>query len=149
MGVVHLHHLSAQFITPPPPSLLSPEAPCSCASSWTSPPPPPRSGPKALAAGVVSAQWRCCTPSPKPNPAVLLRAHTKAALTMDCRHGCAPWAQPCTAPSRGGRVSRFRGGKVPLGRVGRDIVQGYLTHNKTPNPLWPPFDPRHRTTAGS
>ena len=28
-------------------------------------------------------------------------------------------------------------------------VQGYLAHNKTPTPLGPPQDPRHRPTVGS
>ena len=28
-------------------------------------------------------------------------------------------------------------------------VQGYLAHKKTPNPLWPPYEPRHRSTVGS
>ena len=28
-------------------------------------------------------------------------------------------------------------------------LQGYLAHKKTPTPLCPPYDPRHRPTAGS
>ena len=34
--------------------------------------------------------------------------------------------------------------------VARDVgaLQGYLTHKKMPNPLGPPYDPRHRPTVG-
>ena len=28
-------------------------------------------------------------------------------------------------------------------------LQGYLPHNKTPSPLGPPYDPRHRPTVWS
>jgi len=34
-------------------------------------------------------------------------------------------------------------------RVPRRGVQGYLAHKKTPTPLGPPQDPRHRPTVGS
>ena len=30
-----------------------------------------------------------------------------------------------------------------------DQIQGYLAHKKTPTPLGPPQDPRHRPTVGS
>jgi len=30
-----------------------------------------------------------------------------------------------------------------------DSLQGYLAHKKTPTPLGPPYDPRHRPTVGS
>jgi len=30
-----------------------------------------------------------------------------------------------------------------------ELVQGYLAHKKTPNPLGPPEGPRHRPTVGS
>jgi len=34
-------------------------------------------------------------------------------------------------------------------RRGAGCIQGYLAHKKTPTPLGPPQDPRHRPTVGS
>ena len=36
-----------------------------------------------------------------------------------------------------------------FGGLGVTGIQGYLAHKKTPTPLGPPQDPRHRPTLGS
>ena len=36
-----------------------------------------------------------------------------------------------------------------FGGLGFTGIQGYLAHKKTPTPLGPPQDPRHRPTVGS
>ena len=38
---------------------------------------------------------------------------------------------------------------IEISTVKMTLVQGYLVHKKTPAPLGPPYDPRHRPTVGS
>jgi hypothetical protein len=63
------------------------------------------------------------------------------------------WARPGPGPHsflkvRARSATRAHEAARQRGADPRDTIQGYLAHTKTPTPLGPPLNPRHRPTVG-